>query len=100
MLADTPSLPSRLEHLGISWEGYDRLHDHVSTYEIPDFTRVRDTVLEKCPRLSWLWLNGFCFLFEWRNPLSDGSVKEVTTKNFGMGLFFPDLRPGRCLDPP
>ncbi|KAJ7885540.1 hypothetical protein B0H14DRAFT_3128158 [Mycena olivaceomarginata] len=82
MLAETPSLPSRLEHLGISWEGYDRLHDHVSTYEIPDFTRVRDTVLEKCPRLSWLWLNDFCFLFEWRNPLSDGSVKEVTTKNF------------------
>ncbi|KAJ7885528.1 hypothetical protein B0H14DRAFT_3431813 [Mycena olivaceomarginata] len=61
MLAETPSLPSRLEHLGISWEGYDRLHDYVSTYEIPDFPRVRDTVLEK-------WLSG--------------SVKEVTTKNF------------------
>ncbi|KAJ7892515.1 hypothetical protein B0H14DRAFT_2560224 [Mycena olivaceomarginata] len=40
MLTETPSLPSRLERLGISWEGYD----HVNTYEIPDFPLAESPV--------------------------------------------------------
>ncbi|KAJ7096095.1 hypothetical protein C8R44DRAFT_989397 [Mycena epipterygia] len=67
-LADAPILPPSLERLAISWECYEEHFDELSAYKIPDFTQLRDALVARCPGLTWLWLDGFYFMFQWRNP--------------------------------
>ncbi|KAJ7644769.1 hypothetical protein FB45DRAFT_898627 [Roridomyces roridus] len=66
-LAETPTLPPTLERLAITWkfdEGLDPLCSPVE--RIPDFPRMRDSLVGKCPDLKTLWLDGDDFLFGWR----------------------------------
>ncbi|KAJ7127783.1 hypothetical protein C8R44DRAFT_873580 [Mycena epipterygia] len=85
-LADAPILPPSLERLAISWECYEEHFDELSAYKIPDFTQLRDALVARCPGLTWLWLDGFYFMFQWRNPMPDGTVKEKTAKKI-MGAY-------------
>ncbi|KAJ7783631.1 hypothetical protein DFH07DRAFT_764109 [Mycena maculata] len=94
-LANTPTVPPNLEHLAISWECYEKHFDELSAYKIPDFAQLRDTLVVRCTSLTWLWFDGFYFLYEWCDPMPDGSVKEVTAKTFmsayGMHSQVPDI---------
>ncbi|KAF8188488.1 hypothetical protein K438DRAFT_1833631 [Mycena galopus ATCC 62051] len=86
-LANTPFLPPALERLAICWDCYDReSYAELSAYEVPDFPQLRDALVVRCPGLNWLWLNGIYFMFEWRDPMPDGTVKEFIAKDF-MGSY-------------
>ncbi|KAF8155053.1 hypothetical protein K438DRAFT_1987273 [Mycena galopus ATCC 62051] len=86
-LATTPFLPPALERLAICWDCYDReSYAELSAYEVPDFPQLRDALVVRCPGLNWLWFNGIYFMFEWRDPMPDGTVKEFIAKDF-MGAY-------------
>ncbi|KAJ7830391.1 hypothetical protein B0H13DRAFT_2433663 [Mycena leptocephala] len=91
-LADAPFLPYGLERLAIHWECYEEFYDLLSSYKLPDFPHMRDTLVARCPGLRWLWFSGIYFRFEWRDPMPDGTVKEYIGKNF-MDAYcqFPDI---------
>ncbi|KAJ7701609.1 hypothetical protein B0H14DRAFT_3527604 [Mycena olivaceomarginata] len=84
-LADSPFLPPCLERLAISWECYDEFSEALctkrSTYKLPDFRKLRDALVARCPGLTWLWLCGIYYLFEWRDPNPYGAVKEYIETN-------------------
>ncbi|KAF8181915.1 hypothetical protein K438DRAFT_1174579 [Mycena galopus ATCC 62051] len=82
LAADTPSLPLALKCLAISWDCYCADPDERSAYKVPDFPRLRDALVVRCPGLTWLWLNGYYFMFEWRGSVSSSTVKEFTARNF------------------
>ncbi|KAF8155016.1 hypothetical protein K438DRAFT_2026556 [Mycena galopus ATCC 62051] len=82
-LASVPFLPPALERLAICWDCYDdESCFELSAYKVPDFPQLRDALVARCPGLTWLWLHGIYFRFEWRDPMPDGTVKEFTAKNF------------------
>ncbi|KAJ7826304.1 hypothetical protein B0H14DRAFT_2595929 [Mycena olivaceomarginata] len=89
-LADAPLgfIPPGLEHLAISWQCYEEFYDQLSAYKLPDFPQLRDALVARCPGLKWLCLNGLYFMFEWRDPMPDGTVREFATKNFSAQYFF------------
>ncbi|KAJ7474374.1 hypothetical protein B0H11DRAFT_2282232 [Mycena galericulata] len=71
-LADNPTLPSTLERLGIFWEFYEP----ASFDTMDDFDGVRDALVKQCPTLTFLWLDGYDFLFHWRK-LRDGAETQM-----------------------
>jgi hypothetical protein len=75
-------VPPSLKRLGISWECYDESYDELSAYRVPDFPKLRDALVARCPGLNWIWFDGYYFMFEWRDPMPDGTVKEVSEKDF------------------
>ncbi|KAJ6479601.1 hypothetical protein C8R45DRAFT_1155614 [Mycena sanguinolenta] len=81
-LSTAPSLPSKLERLAINWGCYEAFFDELSAYKLPVFPRMRDAFVVRCPRLTWLWFNGIYFMYEWRDPMPDGKVKEYIGKNY------------------
>ncbi|KAJ7433089.1 hypothetical protein B0H11DRAFT_2259780 [Mycena galericulata] len=81
-LSSAPFLPSSLERLAIGWECYDDFYDELSAYKLPDFPQMRDRFVARCPALTWLWFNGIYFMYEWRDPMPDGTVKEYIGKNY------------------
>ncbi|KAJ7362791.1 hypothetical protein DFH08DRAFT_799813 [Mycena albidolilacea] len=86
--ADAPFIPPGLEHLAISWQCYEEFYDQFSAYKLPDFPQLRDALVARSPGLKWLWLNGLYFMFEWRDPMPDGTIREFATKNFSAQYFF------------
>ncbi|KAJ7185808.1 hypothetical protein C8R46DRAFT_1207925 [Mycena filopes] len=77
-LSNTPTLPPNLERLAISWECYrDECYGQLSAYTLPKFAQLRDALVEKCPRLAWIFFNGYYYRFEWQIT-PDGAVKEET----------------------
>ncbi|KAF8185271.1 hypothetical protein K438DRAFT_2020058 [Mycena galopus ATCC 62051] len=84
-LADAPFLPPGLERFGISWDfPQDEFYDHLSAYKLPGFARLRDTFVARCSQLTLLLLNGFFFMFEWRDPMPEGIVKKFTAENLNF----------------
>ncbi|KAF8188469.1 hypothetical protein K438DRAFT_2019268 [Mycena galopus ATCC 62051] len=82
-LASVPFLPPALERLAICWDCYDdESCFELSAYKVPDFPQLRDALVARCPGLTWLWLHGIYFRFEWRDPMPDGTMREFTAKNF------------------
>jgi hypothetical protein len=74
--------PPSLTRVGISWECYEEFYNELSAYIVPDFPKLRDALVARCPELNWLWFDGYYFMFEWRNPMPDGTVKEASEKDF------------------
>ncbi|KAJ7714511.1 hypothetical protein B0H16DRAFT_1618636 [Mycena metata] len=74
-LASTPSLPSVLEHLAISWL-FESGEEFEPGDEAPDnFSELDDTLVARCPKLKSLWLDGHGFLFHWRQT-ADGTAEH------------------------
>ncbi|KAF7360998.1 hypothetical protein MSAN_01130000 [Mycena sanguinolenta] len=78
-LSAAPFLPFGLERFAIHWESAEE-DNELSAYKIPDFAKIRDTLVARCPGLTWLWFNGIYFMFEWR-LMPNGAVKELIVKN-------------------
>ncbi|KAJ7644757.1 hypothetical protein FB45DRAFT_1053430 [Roridomyces roridus] len=75
-LVDTPALSPTLQQLAITWkfnEGPEGLYSLFVEMPDLDFSRLRDSLVEKCPDLKTLWLDGNDFIFGWRRS-SDGRV--------------------------
>ncbi|KAJ7185779.1 hypothetical protein C8R46DRAFT_386187 [Mycena filopes] len=94
-LSNTPAFPSGLERLAISWKCYD-CHpslDQMSAYRLPKFEQLRDKLVERCPRLAWVFFHGYYYKYEWQIT-PDGLVKEETkttfsdTQSFGLNTFW------------
>ncbi|KAJ6454323.1 hypothetical protein C8R45DRAFT_1222816 [Mycena sanguinolenta] len=81
-LADAPFLPPGLKRLAINWECLERDSNQCSLYKLPDFPRLRDALVARCPGLRWLWFHGVYFAFEWRDVNTDGTVREYIAKTF------------------
>ncbi|KAF7348711.1 hypothetical protein MVEN_01390000 [Mycena venus] len=89
MLATMTSLPSTLKSLSLDW---DFPYQYGSTDSakgndpaapdpalIPDFTRLRNKLMAKCPSLTYLFLDGYHFLFlRWETSW----VWEATAKSY------------------
>ncbi|KAJ7735722.1 hypothetical protein B0H16DRAFT_1731145 [Mycena metata] len=75
------TLPPNLERLAISWECYDLHMDELVAYRLPKFEQLRDALLIKCPRLTWLYVDGYYFMHQWRTT-PEGVAKEETATNF------------------
>jgi hypothetical protein len=74
---DAAIFPPSLTRLGISWECYE-----LSAYRVPEFPKLRDALTARCRELDWIWFDGYYFMFEWRGPMPDGTVKGVSEKDF------------------
>ncbi|KAJ7185914.1 hypothetical protein C8R46DRAFT_1343081 [Mycena filopes] len=74
-LSNTPSLPPGLERLAISWECHCEDRSGRRKAEIPKFAQLRDTFVERAPRLVWVFFRGFYYQFEWQIA-PDGMSKE------------------------
>ncbi|KAJ6479626.1 hypothetical protein C8R45DRAFT_1216185 [Mycena sanguinolenta] len=81
-LSNAPFLPSGLERLAISWQCHEQFLDELSAYKLPGFPQIRDALVARCPGLTRLWFNGIYFMYEWRDPMPDGKVKEYIGKNY------------------
>ncbi|KAJ7776915.1 hypothetical protein DFH07DRAFT_951535 [Mycena maculata] len=80
-LAVAPDLPPGLQHLALCWDWVRGLHDPIVdeepfTGEKPDFTKLRDVLVARCPSLTGLWQDGDV-LFRWRQS-QDGSQAYAT----------------------
>ncbi|KAJ7185931.1 hypothetical protein C8R46DRAFT_1289352 [Mycena filopes] len=81
-LSNITALPSGLERLAISWECYrDECYGQRSAYRLPKFDQLRDTLVERCPRLNWVFFHGYYCRFQWQIT-PDGAVKEETKTKF------------------
>jgi hypothetical protein len=93
MLAANALLPNTLQSLSLDWDfpfeygstdsakGNDPAPH--SRADIPDFAGLREELIAKCARLTWIFLDGYHFLF-WRRKLEwDGTVREVTAYSYG-----------------
>ncbi|KAJ7200813.1 hypothetical protein GGX14DRAFT_466169, partial [Mycena pura] len=72
------ALPSGLRSISVSWlfeygENDDPGHD--KNFE---FGAVRDALLQRCPALTSLWLDGDTLLLWWRRSAPDGAAEEHT----------------------
>ncbi|KAF8143878.1 hypothetical protein K438DRAFT_1875094 [Mycena galopus ATCC 62051] len=83
-LRTAPSLSPALERLAISWECDLDEYEGLSAYTVPDLLSLRDALRARCPQLTALWLDGFYFKCDWRDPPSS---QRLTRKYFA-----------RCLD--
>ncbi|KAJ7138340.1 hypothetical protein C8R44DRAFT_868641 [Mycena epipterygia] len=75
-LADNHTLPPTLERVGLTWTCDERYTGQPSAYKVPDFPRLRDALVTRCPALDWLWLDGYYFLFQWRACTPDNGARE------------------------
>ncbi|KAF8151172.1 hypothetical protein K438DRAFT_1778831 [Mycena galopus ATCC 62051] len=87
MLPSSSILPRTLESIYLSWcESSDgEYNEEDMPYppdpaELPDFARLRDTVIAKCPALTYIFLDGLHFLFEWWK--SSLLVREFTAYSY------------------
>ncbi|KAJ7735725.1 hypothetical protein B0H16DRAFT_1764788 [Mycena metata] len=81
-LSSISTLPPSLERLAISWECYEEeFWDERVAYRLPKFEQLRDALVVKCPRLTWLYLDGHYFMYQWRIT-PEGVVKEETATKF------------------
>jgi hypothetical protein len=93
LLAASALLPSTLETLSLDW---DFPFEYGSTdsakgndpappnpVDIPNFTGLREELIAKCPALTWIFLDGYHFLFWWRKLEWDGTVREATAYSYG-----------------
>ncbi|KAJ6451781.1 hypothetical protein C8R45DRAFT_1083617, partial [Mycena sanguinolenta] len=101
MLASNPLLPNTLQSLSLEWDflfqddsGSDSTtgNDPIAPdpAEVPDFTTLRAELLAKSPALTYIFLNGYHFLFLWWKTSS--SVWEATAHNYGELTPGGDLR--------
>ncbi|KAJ7149183.1 hypothetical protein C8R43DRAFT_1007425 [Mycena crocata] len=77
-LAATPALPPTLKHIALVWEfEYEDIENAPvpDDGDVPDLAELRDALVERCPSLTSLWLDGRDFLFQWRQ-LPDGTMDE------------------------
>ncbi|KAJ7111865.1 hypothetical protein C8R44DRAFT_985332 [Mycena epipterygia] len=79
-LSDNPILPPTLEHLVLNWElfyfGFES--EEVPRWiEPPDLAELRDALVDRCPGLTSLWIDGQDFLLRWCK-FPDGTVDERT----------------------
>ncbi|KAJ6506822.1 hypothetical protein C8R45DRAFT_970662 [Mycena sanguinolenta] len=82
-LGDFPAFQATLQRLAIIWkfeyidqEDSDVPYSH--EVEVPKMNELRDVLVERCPGLTTLWLDGDDFLFHWRKSL-DGADEEYST---------------------
>ncbi|KAJ6506791.1 hypothetical protein C8R45DRAFT_970577 [Mycena sanguinolenta] len=82
-LGSLTAIPAGLQRLAIVWKfEYVDPDDVGGPYthevEVPKMNELRDVLLERCPGLTTLWLDGVDFLFSWRKSL-DGAEDEYST---------------------
>ncbi|KAJ7840788.1 hypothetical protein B0H13DRAFT_2287014 [Mycena leptocephala] len=92
MLAANALLPNTLQSLSLDWDfpfeygstdsakGNDPAPP--SRADIPDFAGLREELIAKCARLTWIFLDGYHFLFWWRKLEWDGTVREATAYSY------------------
>ncbi|KAJ6546763.1 hypothetical protein DFH09DRAFT_1506552 [Mycena vulgaris] len=81
-LATSPALPPTLKNLAISWNfGGEDYYEEMPPVDEPDFARLCNALLARCPTLTSLWFDGHESLFRWRKGL-DGTVNETTAEDF------------------
>ncbi|KAF8156271.1 hypothetical protein K438DRAFT_1986860 [Mycena galopus ATCC 62051] len=86
MLPSNAILPRTLESISLRWYYMSRFNNEGNRpappdpAQLPDFARLRDTLIAKCPALTYIFLDGYHFLFVWRktSPL----VQESTAYSF------------------
>ncbi|KAJ7752556.1 hypothetical protein B0H16DRAFT_1545767 [Mycena metata] len=88
-LAYSPAVPSTLERLAICWkftpityhvppvpvDGKTWELSHPNLHDLPDLQLLRDSLRSRCPRLTFLWLDGHDFVLHWRK-LPHGEVEK------------------------
>ncbi|KAJ7046389.1 hypothetical protein C8F04DRAFT_1064132 [Mycena alexandri] len=90
-LGESPTVPPTLERLAICWKftaiGYQvfvpfatagakaQVPSHPGVHDLPDLALLRSSLRRRCPRLTFLWLDGDDFLLHWRN-LPHGEVEK------------------------
>ncbi|KAF7341841.1 L-aminoadipate-semialdehyde dehydrogenase [Mycena sanguinolenta] len=82
-LEDFTAFQATLQRLAIIWrfeyidqDESDEAYSH--EVEIPKLNELRDVLVERCPGLTTLWLDGDDFLFHWRKS-SQGADEEYST---------------------
>ncbi|KAJ6477876.1 hypothetical protein C8R47DRAFT_643870 [Mycena vitilis] len=91
-LADAFVLPNILEHLALVWQfNFDAFAIVPTAERPPEFHKLRDALVAKCPALKTLWIDGYDFLYQWRKVRDGTYVEESVDTYDGAALLRGNL---------
>ncbi|KAF8151258.1 hypothetical protein K438DRAFT_2027051 [Mycena galopus ATCC 62051] len=74
MLPSSAILPCTLESISLRWcypsrfDNEENMPAPPDPTQLPDFARLCDMLIAKCPALTYIFVDGYHFLFVWRKP--------------------------------